>query len=93
MGPAFDQTIADFSKMRPVPPCLYMSAVKHKSFIEVNEEGTEVMASVLERGKSVRENSCIGHQAGSVEEVYWEEFIATKNACHDFPILKEKVWA
>ena len=41
---AFNQNEADFSGMRSTPPKLYIDEIKHKTFVEVNEEGTEAAA-------------------------------------------------
>ena len=44
MALAFDSKQADFSKMRPIPPIVFIQSVKHKTFVEVNEEGAEAAA-------------------------------------------------
>ncbi len=41
MGIAFAPIQADFTRINPTPGLLYISKVKHKTFVDVNEEGTE----------------------------------------------------
>ena len=52
MGPAFSTDSADFSRMAETPPCtsgvdpcLFIDWVKQKTYVQVNEEGTEAAAA------------------------------------------------
>lgn len=45
MDIAFDDDRSDFSGIQTPPPYLAINQVKHKTFVEVNEEGTEAAAS------------------------------------------------
>jgi serine protease inhibitor len=42
---AFDGNRSDFSRIQTPPPNLAIDQVKHKTFVDVNEEGTEAAAS------------------------------------------------
>ena len=47
MDPAFDPRLADFSRMAPLEVLgenLHIGEVVHKTFVDVNEEGTEAAA-------------------------------------------------
>lgn len=59
MGVAFDAGRADFTRMYEGPDRLFISKVKHKTFLEVDEEGTEAAAAtVVEVGRtSVPQNT------------------------------------
>ncbi|CAN5258585.1 hypothetical protein BH20GEM2_BH20GEM2_12360 [soil metagenome] len=45
MGPAFDPRVADFNGMSPLGDALYISRVFQKTYVDVNEEGTEAAAA------------------------------------------------
>ena len=45
MTDAFDPDKADFSKMTVAKDKLFIGAVVHKAFVDVNEEGTEAAAA------------------------------------------------
>jgi len=44
MTEAFDGGRADFSGMRPIPPNVFISQVRHVAYVDVNEAGTEAAA-------------------------------------------------
>ena len=44
MATAFDPDQADFSRIHPVPPRLFINDVEHKTYVKVDEEGTEAAA-------------------------------------------------
>lgn len=44
MGIAFSERLASFERIAPAPPDLYLSEVKQKTFVQVDEEGTEAAA-------------------------------------------------
>jgi serine protease inhibitor len=45
MGIAFQDGVADFSKICCTPGAIWIGKVKHKTFVDVNEEGTEAAAA------------------------------------------------
>jgi serpin B len=42
---AFDPARADFSRIHPIPPRLFINDVEHKTYVKVDEEGTEASAA------------------------------------------------
>ncbi len=45
MEAAFDPARADFSRIHPPPPELFIGDVEHKTYVKVDEEGTEAAAA------------------------------------------------
>jgi len=45
MGVAFDPSVADFTRIYDGAERVFISKVKHKTFVDVNEEGTEAAAA------------------------------------------------
>ena len=42
---AFDPAQADFSRINPPPPQLFIGDVEHKTYVKLDEEGTEAAAA------------------------------------------------
>jgi serpin B len=47
MGPAFVPGGADFTRLSPLGRELFISFVKQKTFVEIDEEGTEAAAATV----------------------------------------------
>ncbi len=45
MAVAFDAAAADFSRINPPPPRLFIGDVEHKTYVKLDEEGTEAAAA------------------------------------------------
>jgi len=45
MAEAFDPDRADFSRIHPIPPPLFINDVEHKTYVKVDEEGIEAAAA------------------------------------------------
>ncbi|HXW82988.1 MAG TPA: serpin family protein, partial [Candidatus Binataceae bacterium] len=45
MSNVFDPSLADFSRIHPPPPRLFINDVEHKTWVKVDEEGTEAAAA------------------------------------------------
>lgn len=45
MAEAFDPDKADFSRIHPIPPPLFINDVEHKTYVKVDEQGTEAAAA------------------------------------------------
>ncbi|MNY46401.1 Serpin (serine protease inhibitor) [compost metagenome] len=47
MKQAFDPAKGDFSRLADTPDPIYISRIIHKTYVDVNEKGTEASASTL----------------------------------------------
>ncbi|MDQ0255833.1 serpin B [Evansella vedderi] len=59
MPSAFDPKLADFSNIAEIPPNIFINEVKHKTYIEVDEKGTEASAATsveITRGSAPKED-------------------------------------
>jgi serine protease inhibitor len=65
MEVAFDRSRADFGNMCPIPPNVFINGVRHKTFVEVNEEGTEAAGSHFRGDESRIGEGNIQHDRGS----------------------------